>query len=50
VWLEFAVRCGYLTQATAKPIYHEYNEVISMLVSMIHHPSQWLLPLKAAKR
>lgn len=50
VWLEFAVRCGYLGQAMAKPLYQEYNEVISMLVHMIHHPAQWLLPLKQPGR
>ena len=46
VWIEFAVHCGYLTSGAAKGLYHAYNEVISMLVSMINNPDPWLLPLK----
>jgi four helix bundle protein len=50
VWLEFAVHCGYLHPDAAKPLYHAYNEVISMLVSMINNPAPWLLPTKPPHR
>jgi four helix bundle protein len=42
VWLEFAVKCGYLDRDTATPLYTEYEEVIRMLVDMINHASDWL--------
>ena len=43
VWIQFAVECGYLNADTARELYHECDEVISMLVSMIHNPEKWLL-------
>src|SRR5688500_13465430 len=33
-WLEFAVRCGYLDRETAKTLFLELEEIISMIVSM----------------
>lgn len=42
--VEFAVKCGYLPRELALPLYQQYDEVISILVSMIHNPNQWLLP------
>ena len=44
VWLEFAVKCNYLSRDVALPLYQQYDEIISMLVSMIHQPTKWLLP------
>jgi len=43
-WLEFAVKCGYLSRARAAPLYTKYNEIISTLVGMITHSETWLLP------
>lgn len=43
-WIEFAVRCGYIERQKAKKLFIEYDEIISMLVSMINRPSQWVLP------
>jgi len=43
VWLEFAVKCGYLDRDVATPLYSEYEEVIRMLVDMINNASDWLL-------
>ena len=43
VWLEFAVKCGYLDRDIATPLYTEYEEVIRMLVDMINNASDWLL-------
>jgi four helix bundle protein len=42
-WLQFAVKCGYLSAAAAKDLYKDYDVIIGMLVSMITHPDQWKL-------
>ncbi|MEO8042744.1 MAG: four helix bundle protein [Acidobacteriota bacterium] len=42
-WIEVAVRCGYLLRQTARDLYTEYDEVISMLVSMENRPDSWVL-------
>jgi len=47
-WLEIAVRCEYITRETAKNLYLEYDEIISMLVAMAKNPEKWL-PLDAKK-
>jgi four helix bundle protein len=44
VWLEFAVKCGYVNRELAKPFYQEYDEILRMLVSMTHKPEQWTIP------
>ena len=43
VWLQFAVKCGYLPRATAKPLYADYESILKMLVTMINNPSHWTL-------
>ncbi len=42
-WLQFAVKCRYLSAADAKALYVEYDAIIGMLVSMIRQPDQWKL-------
>ena len=49
-WLEFAVRCKYVDRAIAKELFLSYEEVISMLVSMINRPELWVLPSGQKKR
>lgn len=49
-WIEFCVRCGYLDREMGKSLYVEYDEIISMLVSMITHPTKWVLPSGQRKR
>ena len=44
VWLQFAVECGYLDREQAARIYSIYDEVLRMLVAMIHSPSVWTIP------
>ena len=44
VWLQFAVECGYLDRVRAASFYHAYDEVLRMIVSMIHHPETWTIP------
>jgi four helix bundle protein len=43
VWIEFAVKCGYLERNLGTPIYKVYDEILRMLVAMIHNPKSWLL-------
>jgi four helix bundle protein len=38
VWLQFAVKCGYLTRDEGKVIYVTYDEILGTLVGMITHP------------
>ena len=43
-WLEFAVRCEYLKPEAGRALFRTYNEIISMLVTMINNPQTWVLP------
>jgi four helix bundle protein len=43
-WLEFSVRCDYMEKETGRELFREYDEIISMLVSMINNPQKWILP------
>jgi four helix bundle protein len=50
VWLEFAVKCGYLTAARARLLYARYNQIIGTIVGMITHTDTWLLPNSTRRR
>lgn len=43
VWLEFAVKCGYLNRTAAAPLYRTYDQILSTIVGMINHPETWIL-------
>jgi four helix bundle protein len=43
VWLEFAVKCGYLDREAARELYAAYDNIIGKLVHMINHPEPWLM-------
>ncbi len=43
-WIEFAVKCNYLDMETARTLYHTYNQILSILIHMMNHPKEWLLP------
>jgi four helix bundle protein len=43
VWIEFAVKCGYLNRDAATGFYLIYDEVLRMIVAMINHPESWVL-------
>lgn len=45
-WIEFALSCGYIDKTTAKEIFHEYTEIIKMIVAMIANSSKWCFPPK----
>ena len=44
VWLEYAVKCGYIKRTDAAVLYRECERLISTIVHMITHHSQWTLP------
>lgn len=43
VWLEFAVKCGYMERDAAAVLYKTYDEVLATLVGMITHPETWVI-------
>jgi four helix bundle protein len=43
VWLQFAVRCEYLSRDRFEPIYKNYESVIRMIINMINHPEHWII-------
>ena len=43
VWLELAVRCGYLDPAKSAELEQEYEHILGKLVSMLSHPDQWTI-------
>jgi len=43
VWLEFAVKCGYLDREKGRGLYEGYDQIIGKLVNMINHPESFLL-------
>jgi four helix bundle protein len=46
VWIEFAVRCGYVNREVAVPLYQTYDEALRMLSSIANHPESWILTKK----
>ena len=43
VWLELAVRCGYLDQAKSALLEQEYEHILGKLVNMMTHSEQWTI-------
>lgn len=46
VWLEFAVKCGYLPVESTRQLYREYDSVLRTIVGMINHPETWVIASK----
>lgn len=42
-WLEVAARCKYVSRESAKTLYLEYDEIISMSVAMENTPDKWIM-------
>ncbi|WP_095071128.1 four helix bundle protein [Chryseobacterium taklimakanense] len=45
-WLNFALACDYIDNKTHNRIYEEYNEILSIITSMIINSDKWTLPPK----
>src|SRR5262245_8505153 len=43
VWLEYAVKCGYLKAEIGRELYDSYNSILGTLVGIANHPETWLL-------
>jgi len=44
VWLQFAVRCGYLSPEAGEQLDAVYEKILGTLVGMINHADSWILP------
>jgi four helix bundle protein len=42
VWIQFAVRCGYLNRDVGAALYRGYDRILATLVGMITHPDAWI--------
>jgi four helix bundle protein len=43
VWLEMAVRCGYLDRTQAAPLEQEYEHILGKLVNVISRSDEWTI-------
>jgi four helix bundle protein len=43
VWVEFCVKCAYLSRADGAVLYKAYDEVISIIVGMISNAGKWTI-------
>jgi four helix bundle protein len=43
VWIEFAVKCDYVSVDAAKELYQTYNDILRTIVGMINHPETWII-------
>jgi four helix bundle protein len=43
VWLQFAVRCGYMPEARSTDLDERYDKVLGQLVLMISNPEKWTI-------
>jgi hypothetical protein len=43
VWLEFAVKCGYIRPEDGASLCLSYDEILATIVGMINHPETWVL-------
>ena len=49
VWLEFCVKCGYMSRDVAGALYLAYEEILKVLFTMSNHPEQWgIFPARRA--
>lgn len=42
VWIEFAVRCGYVDRTAGAALYRSYDGIIRTIVGMITHSDSWV--------
>jgi four helix bundle protein len=43
VWLEFALKCGYIEESINKDLDERYNHIIAQLIKIIESPDKWLI-------
>jgi four helix bundle protein len=42
-WIEYSVRCAYITREEGREIHREYDRVMGKLVTMENNPDPWIL-------
>jgi four helix bundle protein len=42
-WLEYSVKCKYMSRENGKRLHQKYDEIIGKLINMGNHPEQWCL-------
>jgi len=48
-WVEFALRCGYISPDVAKELDGLYEHIIGQLVTMLNQASKWTLSAREGK-
>jgi four helix bundle protein len=43
-WLEFAVKCEYISADKGRVLYQTYDGILITLVGMVNHADSWILP------
>ena len=43
VWLDFALACNYISKEIYEPLYHHYDAIIGIIVTMRREPEKWSL-------
>ena len=46
VWIEFAVKCGYIARDRAAALYRAYEGILRMLATLIDGSDSWIIPNK----
>lgn len=49
-WIEFAVRCNYISREAGAALYKTYDSILSTFVGMINHSDTWILPSRQKKK
>ena len=49
VWLDYSVKCGYMTQQDGRKLHRTYDRIIGKLVNMENNSGPWLLGRKNAQ-
>ena len=50
VWLEYAVRCGYVSTKEGRELHRGYDKILGKLVNMGNNPKKWILRKTTASR
>ncbi|MGC9337187.1 MAG: four helix bundle protein [Candidatus Cloacimonadia bacterium] len=45
-WIEFSVKCGYISTEIGTELFKTYDKIIGKLVNMIKNPDPWMLPIR----
>ena len=42
-WIDFAVKCNYLSAESGRELFERYNQILGKLVNLINYASKWCL-------